>query len=86
MGQMGAKIYPNGDVFRCCMPEDDHRIGNIFNDDDFRLFDGPRYCEKSPCPCWRAMIIGKEDDWQHYWYRMETDSRYCDRNLQTKQD
>jgi len=77
MGQMGAKIYPSGDVFRCCIPEldDDHKIGNIFKDRDFRLFDKPRHCEKNPCPCWRAMIVGKEKDWDHYWFRMEKAQR-----------
>jgi len=68
MGQMGAKIYPNGDVFRCCYhPVNYNRVGNIFDDPDFKLFDKPRYCDIVPCPCWRAMIVGKENEWQHYW-------------------
>lgn len=67
MGQMYAKIYPNGDVYRCCIPESDNKIGNIFVD-GFKLLDEPVYCERVPCPCWRAMIVNKEDEWAHYWY------------------
>ena len=69
MGQMYAKIYPNGDVFRCCIPEVDNKIGNIF-DDNFKLLDEPALCERVPCPCWRAMIVSKENEWGHFWYTM----------------
>jgi len=71
MGQMLVKIYPNGNAFRCCASaEEGDKVGNIFEEADFKLLDEPRYCEKAICPCWRAMIVGKESQWQHYWYMM----------------
>lgn len=65
MGQVYAKIYPNGEAHRCCA-EGVGRIGNIINDKDFTLLSEPTYCDVS-CPCWKAMIVDKEPVWLHYW-------------------
>lgn len=65
MGQVYAKIHPNGEAFRCCAPGA-QRLGNLIRDNHFTLLDAPDYCDLS-CPCWKAMIVGKESDWKHNW-------------------
>lgn len=66
MGQMYAKIFPNGDVTRCCHHESE-KLGSIFND-DFRLLDEPKVCDLDSCPCWKPMIVGyKEDKYPILW-------------------
>ncbi|MCM2266900.1 MAG: radical SAM protein [Elusimicrobiales bacterium] len=74
MGQMYAKIYPDGKTQRCCgfvgdtLPEGHHAsLGNIFKDPDFRLHAEPVRCTKTPCPCERCMVIGGEAKWESRW-------------------
>ncbi len=66
MGQMYTKIHPNGDALRCCYIHDKGKLGNLI-DGTFSLWDEPRVCEYPECPCWTAMVIGKEQDWQSHW-------------------
>jgi len=66
MGQMYAKIWPNGDVTRCCH-KDCGKLGSIL-DEDFRLLDEPAPCKVEACPCWKPMIVGyKEDKYPIFW-------------------
>jgi MoaA/NifB/PqqE/SkfB family radical SAM enzyme len=68
MGQTYAIILPNGDVKRCCSPFS-KKIGNIF-EKDFRILDNPEPCDvngKGECPCFKAMLVGKEDSWMPLW-------------------
>jgi MoaA/NifB/PqqE/SkfB family radical SAM enzyme len=65
MGQMYAKIYPNGDAYRCCGPHKE-TIGNIFNG-TFKLFNEARPCDCEPCFCWRCMLVEKEPSWTQHW-------------------
>lgn len=74
MGQMYAKIYPGGKTQRCCgfvgdiLPEGHHAdLGNIFRDPGFKLHETPVRCTKTPCPCERCMLIGKEEKWESRW-------------------
>jgi MoaA/NifB/PqqE/SkfB family radical SAM enzyme len=66
MGQMYTKIHPNGDAFRCCFINDKGKLGNLI-DGTFRLWDEPKLCEYPECPCWTAMVIGLEEQWQDHW-------------------
>ena len=67
MGQLYARITPEGVVTRCCIPEKgDNKIGNIF-DDDFKLLNEPALCWIENCPCFKAMIAGKEKYWLQFW-------------------
>jgi len=68
MGQTYAAILPNGDVKRCCSPFT-KKIGNIF-EKDFKIFDDAMPCdidEKWNCPCFKAMLVGKENSWMPLW-------------------
>lgn len=65
MGQMYAKIYPNGDAYRCCGPHK-KTIGNIFNG-TFKLLDEALPCDCEPCFCWRCMLVEKEESWAQHW-------------------
>jgi hypothetical protein len=66
MGQMYAKIFPNGDVTRCCAPGSG-ALGNIFAK-DFRLLEEPQPCEfELKCPCFKAMFVGQEKKWLPLW-------------------
>jgi hypothetical protein len=66
MGQIYAKILPNGDVTRCCHHEGG-KLGSIF-DKDFRLLDEPTPCELDSCACWKPMIVGyKENKYPIFW-------------------
>jgi MoaA/NifB/PqqE/SkfB family radical SAM enzyme len=66
MGQMYAKILPNGDVTRCCHSEFG-KLGSIF-DENFMLLDEPAPCKTESCPCWKPMIVGyKEDKYPIFW-------------------
>jgi MoaA/NifB/PqqE/SkfB family radical SAM enzyme len=74
MGQMYAKIYPDGKTQRCCgfvgddLPENHHsNLGNIFRDPGFRLHEEPVRCTKTPCPCERCMLVGSEEKWISRW-------------------
>jgi len=68
MGQMYAKILPNGDVTRCCHHESG-KLGSIF-DKDFRLLDEPAPCKIQSCPCWKPMIVGYKEDKYHIFWEM----------------
>jgi len=65
MGQRYAKIDNKGDVFRCCA-SGSPKLGNIFSD-GLQLLNEPEVCEISPCPYWKAMIIGEEQAWLKNW-------------------
>jgi MoaA/NifB/PqqE/SkfB family radical SAM enzyme len=66
MGQMYARIYPSGDVFRCCTDDGLLSLGNLYAG-SFRLLDEPVPCEHPGCRCWRCMTIGEEQRWLHTW-------------------
>ncbi len=66
MGQIYGRIYPNGDVYRCCADGGTLKIGNIF-DESFQLLDEPLECSSENCPCWKCMIIGEEERWSSRW-------------------
>lgn len=65
MGQMYAKIWPNGQVFRCCLSTT-LSLGNIF-DGTFALLEHPLSCREDNCPCWKRMLIGNEEYWLEHW-------------------
>lgn len=65
MGQMYAKIFPDGRVTRCCSPKSEF-LGNIL-DEGFRILDESRICEVSDCPCFKAMFVGEEKSWLQHW-------------------
>lgn len=65
MGQMYAKIHPNGNVYRCC-GENSKMLGNLI-DGTFKLLDEPAACESNQCPCWRCMLVDSEDNWKNHW-------------------
>lgn len=66
MGQTYAKIYPNGAVYRCCVENPEGYIGNLF-DDNLELYNEPKICQNQKCPCDRAMIVGREQEWDNRW-------------------
>ncbi|MDD4894253.1 MAG: radical SAM protein [Candidatus Omnitrophica bacterium] len=65
MGQMYAKILPNGEATNCCVPGA-LRLGNIF-DNTFSLLEKPFLCEQDNCHCWRCMLVGNEGFWLEHW-------------------
>lgn len=65
MGQMYAKIYPVGDVYRCCA-NGSAKIGNLF-DGSFELSNEPLPCECDHCFCWRCMLVAQENNWAQHW-------------------
>lgn len=66
MGQIYGRIYPNGDVYRCCANGGTLNLGNIYKR-TFRLLDEPLYCNNDDCPCWKSMIVGEEERWSSLW-------------------
>jgi MoaA/NifB/PqqE/SkfB family radical SAM enzyme len=64
MGQMYAKIFPDGKVTRCCANMT--VLGKIF-DENFRLLDSPEPCDIESCVCFKGMFVGKEDIWLPLW-------------------
>lgn len=66
MGQMYARIYPNGDAYRCCTGDGLSPLGNLF-DGSFTLLDKPEPCDHPGCRCWRCMTPGDEKRWLHTW-------------------
>lgn len=66
MGQIYGRIYPNGDVYRCCAEAGMLKIGNIC-DDEFKLLDEPLECTSEDCPCWKCMILSEEARWTPLW-------------------
>jgi MoaA/NifB/PqqE/SkfB family radical SAM enzyme len=85
MGAKYGKIVPNGDVFRCCAavwtPQKTWTnwgyIGNII-DGSFSFYNTPMPC-KTPlagdCVCYKAMIVGEEDNWHKHWYGIKTEDK-----------
>ncbi len=73
MGQMYAKIHPDGEVYNCCA-ENALRLGNII-DGTFSLLEEPFFCKQSNCPCWRAMVVGNAGYWLEHW-PVPPDARY----------
>ncbi len=69
MGQMYARIYPDGSVSRCC-GNGASKLGNLL-DGTFKLYDKPMPCVCDSCPCWKCMLVGKEDYWNRYWVTPE---------------
>jgi tetratricopeptide (TPR) repeat protein len=66
MGQMYATIFPNGEVFRCCVQDNRLSLGSLF-DGGFKLLDSPLVCNCQSCPCWRCMIVTEEEHWTKLW-------------------
>ncbi|MBI3547463.1 MAG: radical SAM protein [Elusimicrobia bacterium] len=74
-GAYYGKIQPNGDVLRCCTPTtpEKHKeliIGNIL-DPNFKLLEGAKQCDISPCFCWKPMLLEQDETWKPLW-RFET--------------
>lgn len=65
MGQMYAKIYPNGDAYRCCANKV-AKIGNLI-EGTFELENEALPCDGEHCFCWRCMIEGEDDKWKQHW-------------------
>ena len=65
MGQMYARIHPDGRVDRCC-GDKAQKLGNII-DNTFSLLDEPLPCESKDCRCWRCMVVGEEERWASHW-------------------
>lgn len=65
MGQMYARIYPDAEVYRCC-GNGALRLGNLI-DKTFKLLEEPMPCECDNCPCWRCMLVDKEEHWPAHW-------------------
>lgn len=65
MGQMYVKVDRFGNIFRCCA-KDNQKLGNIL-DSGLELLSEPLPCEVQSCPCWKAMIVGKEENWVNVW-------------------
>ena len=57
MGELYAKILPDGKVLRCCHPEV-AALGHI-TDADLKLYEEPQPCTVEVCPCWKAMVAGQ---------------------------
>jgi tetratricopeptide (TPR) repeat protein len=66
MGQVYGRIYPNGDVYRCCAEAGTLKIGNIAQA-EFELLNDPLACSSENCPCWKCMIVCEEERWTSLW-------------------
>jgi hypothetical protein len=70
MGQLYAKITPDGNAFRCCaaVNKDWGYLGNLI-DGSFNLMDQPIVCTErnQNCVCFKAMVIGEENNWYKHW-------------------
>lgn len=67
MGRMYARIYPNGNVYRCCAYDGNTYLGNLF-DKTIKLLDKAEKCyDIKDCRCWRCMIPGEESRWLNTW-------------------
>ena len=66
MGQMYGKIYAGADVYRCCSTGA-LKIGNLLDNDNFRLLNEAEPCEIEDCVCWKRMVLGEEDRWVTHW-------------------
>jgi hypothetical protein len=77
-GAYYGKIQPNGDVLRCCTPVGPEKmkelvIGNFW-DPNFRLLEGAKQCDISPCFCWKPMLMNEDEKWKPLW-KFETYAR-----------
>ena len=67
MGHMYARIYPNGNTYRCCSSDGNTYLGNLF-DKSIKLLEKSEKCyDIDNCRCWRCMIPGEESRWLHTW-------------------
>ncbi len=67
MGQMYARIYPNGNTYRCCSSDGNTYLGNLF-DKSIKLLEKAEKCyDIDNCRCWRCMVPGEESRWLHTW-------------------
>ena len=66
MGQLYGKVYASADVYRCCSTGA-QKIGNLLDEKDFQLLSGPATCEIDSCLCWKAMLVGKEEEYLPLW-------------------
>ncbi len=66
MGQNFGMIRPNGDVYRCCTFEKSAYLGNLI-EGTFKLLDSPKWCEITPCNCYKAMLVGEEQRCLSQW-------------------
>ena len=67
MGRMYARIYPNGNTYRCCSSDGNTYLGNLF-DNSIKLLDQAEKCyDIDGCRCWRCMVPGEESRWLHTW-------------------
>jgi len=74
MGQGYAKIYPNGDAYRCCMSQGEAwgYMGNII-EGNFSFKERPEACPSGiNCKCYKAMVLGQEKKWQKHWIDVPT--------------
>ncbi len=65
MGQMYAKIHPDGQAYSCCA-KNALNLGSIL-EDSFSLLENPFLCSEIDCPCWRCMLTGNESHWLAHW-------------------
>ena len=67
MGQMYARIYTNGNTYRCCSSDGNTYLGNLF-DKSITLLEKAEKCyDIDSCRCWRCMVQGEELRWLHTW-------------------
>ncbi|MCB4791206.1 MAG: tetratricopeptide repeat protein [Elusimicrobia bacterium] len=66
MGFTYARIYPNGQAYRCCTDDGLLSLGNLF-DGSFNLLEEPENCRNDNCRCWRCMVTGQEERWLSTW-------------------
>jgi len=65
MGQMYAKIHPDGQAYSCCA-KGALKLGSIL-EDSFSLLETPFLCSETECPCWKCMLAGQEKHWLEHW-------------------
>ena len=67
MGHMYARIYPNGNTYRCCSSDGNTYLGNLFDKTIILLEKAEKCYDIDNCRCWRCMIPGEEFRWLHTW-------------------
>ena len=67
MGRMYARMYPNGNTYRCCLFNENTYLGNLF-DKSVKLLEEPEKCYYvDSCRCWRCMVPNEESRWFNTW-------------------
>ncbi|HOW28095.1 MAG TPA: radical SAM protein [Elusimicrobiota bacterium] len=66
MGQMYAKIMPDGTVSRCCHHRHSPLIGNLL-DGTFVFYEEAKTCPETQCSCWIPMVVEQEKNWNSHW-------------------